>query len=294
MKPYRGAVAAFLILGVILFGIGLFLVGDQHKAFSHHLDFYTDLADVDGLNSGAHVRVNGFEAGEITKMEIPQKPTGKFRLKLHIDGKLKSLIRTDSVVTVETDGLVGDKFLLIHSGSETAQLVPDGGTIRGREPVELSAILQKVSGTVDQANTTIVDIRTRLDGTLDSIKNTVDNTNGIVTGIRQGHGPVGALLNDQQITSDLKSSLANTRVVTANLNQVSVQAGQVMADFQSRGLIAKADQSIDNIRHASKGTGSGQPAGQRESHAGFRSRRQWLYRGGKPTGNALEHQYSNQ
>ncbi len=252
MKPFRGAVAAFLILGTILFAVGLFLVGDQHKAFSHHLDFYTDLANVDGLNPGTHVRVNGFDAGQLTKVEIPQRPTGKFRLKLHIDGKLKTLIRTDSVVTVETDGLVGDKFVLIHSGSDNAQSVNDGGTIPGKEPVELSAILQKVNGTIDQANNTIVDVRTRLDGTLDSITNTVNNANGIVTSVRQGHGPVGALLNDQQITNDLKTTMGNTRQATANLDQITVQAGRVVSDFQSRNLVGKVDQSIDNVRHASE------------------------------------------
>ena len=252
MKPYRGAVAAFLLLGIILFGVGLFLLGNQHKAFSHHIDFYTDLANVDGLNPRAHVRVNGFDAGQITSVGIPQRPTEKFRLKLHVDGKLKNLIRSDSVVTVETDGLVGDKFLLIHSGSDKAQPVGDGGTIPGKEPIELSAILQKVSGTIDQANSTIADVRTRLDGTLDTITNAVNNTNGIVTGIRHGHGPVGALLNDPQITSDLKTTMANTRQATAKLNQVSVQAGQIVTDFQSRNLVGKVDQSFDNVRDASK------------------------------------------
>ena len=158
MKPYRGAIAAFFILGLTLFAVGLFLVGDRHKAFSHHVDFYTDLANVDGLNPGVHVLLNGFDAGQITKVEIPQRPTGKFRLKLHVGSKLKHLIRTDSVVTVETDGLVGDKFLLIHSGSDGAQPISDGGTILGKEPIEFSAILQKVSGTIDQANTTITDV----------------------------------------------------------------------------------------------------------------------------------------
>ena len=259
MKPYRGAVAAFVILGLLLFGVGLFLIGDKHKAFNHHLDFYADLANVNGMIRGTHVRVNGFDAGQVSQIDIPQHPRGRFHLKLHVDDKLRNLIRTDSIVTVETDGLVGDKFLLIHSGSDNAQLMQAGGTIPTKEPIELSAIIEKVNGTIDkvngtidQANTTIVDVRGRLDGTLDSITRTVNNTNGIVTGIRQGHGPVGALLNDPQITSDLKGTVANTRQATDNLNQVSVQAGQVMSDFQSRNMIAKADQSVDNIRHATE------------------------------------------
>ncbi len=251
MKPYRAAVAAFLILGTILFAVGLFLIGDQHKAFSHQLTLYTELGNVNGLIPGARVRVSGYEAGQIKQIDIPNHPSGKFRIQLHIDDKLKPLIRADSTVTVETDGLVGDKFLLVHNGGDGASEIADGATLPSREPVELSAIMQKVSGTIDQANATIGDVRGRLDGTLDAITRTVNNTNGIVSGIRQGHGPVGALLTDQQITNDLKGTMANTRQATANLEGVSVQAGQIVTDFQSRNLIGKADQSMDNIRDAS-------------------------------------------
>ncbi len=251
MKPYRAGVAAFLILGTILFAFGLFLIGDRHKAFSHQMTLYTQLGNVNGLIPGAQVRVSGYEAGQIQQIDIPNQPDGKFRIKLHIDDKLKALIRADSMVTVETDGLVGDKFLLVHSGGDGASSIADGATLPSKEPVELSAIMQKVSGTIDQANATIGDVRGRLDGTLDAITRTVNNTNGIVTGIRQGHGPVGALLTDQQITNDLKGTMANTRQATANLQAVSVQAGQIVTDFQSRNLIGKADQSMDSIRDAS-------------------------------------------
>ncbi len=251
MKPYRAAVAAFVILATVLFALGLFLIGNHHKAFSHQIDLYTDMADVNGLIPGAHVRVSGYDAGQLTHIAIPNQPSGKFRLTLHIDDKLKTLIRADSLVTVETDGLVGDKFLLVHNGSDGARPIGDGATLPSKEPLELSAIIQQVSGTVTQANATLGDVRVRLDGALDAITHTVNNTNGLVTGIREGHGPVGALLTDPQMTADVKATVSNTRQATANLKQITVQAGQMVADLQSRNLVGKADQSIDNIRDAS-------------------------------------------
>ena len=255
MQPYRAAVAAFVIVGIFLFGLSLFLIGDQHKAFSHRIDLYTDLANVNGLIPGSHVRVSGYDAGQISHIEIPSRPSGKFRLTLHVDEKLKTLIRGDSVVTVETDGLVGDKFVLVHSGSERGQEVQNGATLPSKEPIELSALMEKVSGTIDQANATVGDVRAHLDstfgrldgtfdhlnGTLDAIKLTVNNTNGIVTGLREGHGPIGALLTDQQITDDLKGSIANTRAATANLSEVSVQAKQVMSESSRRVAADRSD-----------------------------------------------------
>ena len=48
-------VGIFVTVAVLLFGAGLFLIGNQHKAFRKHTDFYTDLANVDGISKGAKV-----------------------------------------------------------------------------------------------------------------------------------------------------------------------------------------------------------------------------------------------
>ena len=67
--------------------------------------------------------------GLLVHIEIPDRPSAKFRLKLHVDNKLRNLIRVDSFVTLESDGLVGDNFLLIHEGSAQKQAVASGATI---------------------------------------------------------------------------------------------------------------------------------------------------------------------
>jgi phospholipid/cholesterol/gamma-HCH transport system substrate-binding protein len=123
MKINYAVVGVFVLSAVLLFSVGLFLIGNRHKAFSHHVDFSTKLNDVNGISPGSKVRVSGFEAGQVTRIEIPDQPSEKFRLKLHADDNLHNLIRDDSFVTVESDGLVGDKFLLIHEGRDLHNLV---------------------------------------------------------------------------------------------------------------------------------------------------------------------------
>jgi len=187
------------------------------------------LNSVNGLSPGSKVRVSGFEAGQVSTIAIPDRPSTKFRLKLRVDNKLHNLIRDDSFVTVESDGLVGDKFLLIHAGSDHDQEAVSGATLRAKEPIELSAIIAKMTGVMDQANTAIGDIKTKAEGTLDAISTTVNNTNGIVTGIRSGKGTVGMLLNDQQTATAAQNAVGNVQQAAANLNQVTVQAKQVMS-----------------------------------------------------------------
>ena len=259
MKPFRLAVATFVILGLLLFGITLFLIGNHNKAFQRHADFFTDLEDVNGLRKGSQVRVSGYQAGQVTGIEFPPQPGDKFRLKLHIDDKLRNLIRGDSVVTVETDGLVGDKFLLIHQGSVHKDELEAGATILSKEPIELSAVIEKISGTVDQANATLGDVHLavndlhgRLDHALDTVTATIENTNGIINTVRHGDGPIPTLLNDRQTALDIKAAVVNTRDATDNLDQVSVQAKQFITDFQSRDLIGKADTTLSNARDATQ------------------------------------------
>ncbi len=252
MKNHLAAAGVFVVSAIVLFGLGLFLIGDHHKAFSHHLDFYTDLANVNGLPQGVKVRVSGFDAGQLTAIQIPDRPSAKFRLKLHVDDKLRALIRTDSLVSIESDGLVGDKFILIHDGSDQAAQAANGATLPSKEPIELSAVIAKATGVMDQANAAIGDITKEAHGTLAAITTTVNNTNGIVTGIREGRGTIGVLLRDKQTADNVKAAVTNTREATATLNQTAIQTRQVITDFQSRNLFAKASDTLDNAKHASQ------------------------------------------
>jgi len=196
--------------------------------------------------------VSGFEAGQVSGIEIPDRPSEKFKLKLHVDDKLHNLIRDDSFVTVESNGLVGDKFLLIHEGSDQKQEAASGATLPAKEPIELSAVIAKMTGVMDQADSAIGDIKTKADGTLDAITTTVNNANALVTSIQSGKGAVGMLLTDQQTATAVKSAVGNAQQAAVNLNQVVVQAKQVMSDVRSRDLFAKAEDTLNNARDASR------------------------------------------
>jgi phospholipid/cholesterol/gamma-HCH transport system substrate-binding protein len=249
-KRYLAAAGAFVILSVILFGAILFLLGDRNKAFTHHVDFYTELTDINGIEHGAKVRVSGFEAGAVNGIELPSHASGKFRIKLHVDNKLHALIRTDSQVTVESDGLVGDKFLLIHEGTDQAPEATAGTTLPSKEPIELSAVIGKVDGVIDLATGTIKDVQGKVDGALDSITGTVNNTNGLVTSIRSGKGTIGMLLNDDTTAKQIKATVANAQQASANLQQTSLQVQQLVTDLQRRNLTQKADDTLASAQHA--------------------------------------------
>src|SRR6185295_3132711 len=106
----KTAMGAFMVGGLLLFGLGLFLIGDRRMLFSDSTNYYTEFAQVSSLEVGGKVRVGGMDAGEILEIIVPPKPGSKFRMKFRIVEKLVPVIRTDSIASIGTDGLLGNKF----------------------------------------------------------------------------------------------------------------------------------------------------------------------------------------
>src|SRR5580698_3501443 len=140
--PRRYLIAGlFIIAGVILFALGIFLVGSRHEAFSRHVLLYTEFADLDGIAKGSKVQVAGMDSGQVTGIEVPRSPSGHFRVQMKVDEQLHGLVRTDSVVTIDTEGVVGDTFLTIHSGSPNAAIAKGDSILPSKPPVSMSDLL---------------------------------------------------------------------------------------------------------------------------------------------------------
>jgi len=259
MKNHNVIVGIFVTAAIVLFGACLFLIGNQHKAFNRHVVFYTNFQNVDGIPKGAKVRVDGMDAGEVENVEIPGRPAQKFRLKMKVEDRLHGLIREDSVVTVETEGLVGDKFLLIHSGTDRSPEAPPESTLASKEPFEITKMLEQAQGIMTQASTTITalqgtmnDVSGRLDTTLDTATGTIKNVNGVVLDVRNGKGTAGLLLEDKATATDVKQSLANVRQTTEKLNSTSTRVDNLMADVQTRQLVPKIDDTLTSAKAATQ------------------------------------------
>jgi phospholipid/cholesterol/gamma-HCH transport system substrate-binding protein len=256
-------VGVFVIAGLALFSAGLFMIGNRHEAFARHVELYTEFSDVSGIVPGAKVQVAGMDAGEVLAMQVPSLPPAKFRVKVRINEKFRGLVRTDSVVTVGTEGVVGNRFLEIGAGSSRAPAVATGATLKGIEPTDLSAILELAKGTivnldntvrnanglVTNANGLITTVAGNLNATLDETKLTISNANEIVTGLKEGRGPAGMLLRDETLADQVRQIVTNAKNATGELNRAAAQAGTLMSELQSKGL---PDQVDDTVKEAKK------------------------------------------
>lgn len=284
MRIHPWAIGLFLIFGIGLFTAILFLIGNRHDLFGKHVEFYADFSDIGGLPRGAQVRVAGIEAGEVKGIEIPSSPASKFRLKLQVRANARGMVRTDSVVSIKTEGIVGDKYVFIREGTSGSPEAPDGATLPSKEPFDMGAALEKGSALLDKSSMlldnlqgSVTDLHGRLDIALDSVTKTVNHVNGLVTEVQPdirkmagnasqitdtingivsdlnaGKGPAGLLLKDETTRKQLQATLSNAQQATSNLSDASARADKILADVQSRDLAAKAQAILENVRATSE------------------------------------------
>jgi phospholipid/cholesterol/gamma-HCH transport system substrate-binding protein len=285
MQNKNVSVGLFVVGGLLLFGAGLFLIGDRRQAFGEHAEYYAEFTNLAGLSSGAEVRVGGMAAGEVVGIGVPDSPSSRFRVKWRIRGALRGLVRTDSVVTIDTEGVVGGTYLAVRPGTVQGAQAAALATIPSQDPAELSELLTRGSSLLNDAQAMLKDVGGKLSGTLDGVSAAVSNVNDIAVGLKQGRGAAGMLLTDdalakqvrQSITStttnidelvagikagrgavgillrndavsgQVQESINNVQLATANLADVTRQAGAMVSQLNAQKLPEKAGAVIDNL-----------------------------------------------
>src|SRR5215470_6870500 len=158
MKNRNVSVGLFVVGGLLLFGAGMFLIGDRRQAFGQNVEYYSEFVNLAGLSNGAKVRVGGMNAGEVLDIGVPDSPSSRFRVKWRITAKLRGLVRADSVVTIDTEGVVGGTYVSVRPGSARTAEAAALATIPSREPVELSELLTRGTGLLNDAQTMLSQI----------------------------------------------------------------------------------------------------------------------------------------
>jgi phospholipid/cholesterol/gamma-HCH transport system substrate-binding protein len=245
------AVGIFIIAGATLFALGIFLVGSRHQAFSRHVLLYTEFADLDGIAKGSKVQVAGMDAGQVARIDVPNSPSGHFRVQMKVDESLHGLVRTDSVVTVDTEGVVGDTFLTIHSGSPNAAIAQADSVLQSKPPVSMSDLLTHGLGIMNDADATIKQVGGKLNVALDGVNGAVGNANDLLVGLKEGRGPAGMLLRDEKMAGQIRETMSNVQATTSNLHQASGRVNSLVADVQQRQLPQQLDDTMTQIHSAS-------------------------------------------
>ena len=194
----------FIVGTLAILAAGVFLIGDKQFLFSSTYPLTTTFKTVGGLNNGAEVRVGGVHQGTVKQIQLPTQAEGEMTVLMDLRKSTKQVIRTDSVATLQTEGLLGNKYVEISFGSPGAHNVDDDGTIAGTPPLEIADLIRKTNEILDTTTQT-----------MGSVRESAERFKEISAKIDQGTGTVGALVNDRKVYAQLDQMTAQARTGAA-------------------------------------------------------------------------------
>jgi len=137
-------------------------------------NIYVTFNDIAGLEKKAPVMLNGLEVGKVDDINITYGNVGtSLTLKLWLDGKAK--VREDSIVSIKTLGLMGEKFIQISSTGNKDFINP-GTTLEGKPYLDIDALLEQVQFITK-------DVTTQVNKLVANLNNTVDDNKGSISQI---------------------------------------------------------------------------------------------------------------
>jgi len=229
MTRMRGAVVgAFVLGGLVLFGTGLFLIGDRRLLFSDQFELNATFGRVTGLEVGTQVRLAGLRAGEVLEVRIPSRPADPFVVRMRLREDLHSLIRADSVPAIQTDGIVGNAFIQLSVGTDAAPVVAPGDTLTGRDPVEFADLIQEGQETFRTVAAEIIDLRGDVSDAIRGLTETAEAATDVI-------GEVGTHVESiaeasADVVRDAQAALAEAQAVLGDIRAGRGTIGRLVTD----------------------------------------------------------------
>jgi phospholipid/cholesterol/gamma-HCH transport system substrate-binding protein len=228
----------FIIATLLLLSSGIFLIGDKKFLFSSTYRLNAEFQNVAGLIEGAPVRVRGIHKGTVTRIILPKTPNGKVTISMNLDSETRDIVKKDSIASIQSEGLLGDKYVEISFGSAEAGWVKSGETIGSKPPIDISNLIDKTN-----------DI---LDSTKEAVQNAAEATGdlkSITAKINGGKGTVGALINDPTMYAQATAGATAFRENMDALKQNFLLRGF----FKKRGYEDSSELTKNAISHLPPG-----------------------------------------
>lgn len=216
LKNYKLKLGFFVAAGVILFFLAIFVIGKQKNLFDPVFKISANFQNVSGLQVGNAVRFSGINVGTVDQIKIINDSTVQVALLIKKD--VQKFIKEDSEAGIGSEGIIGDKVVVISQGGNSKKVVKDGQLITSSEPIETDAIMESLQITADNAAIATGEITE------------------ILAKVNEGKGSLGKLINDDSMAKDLDATMTNLKTSTKKLDE-NMEAAK--HNFLLRGYFKK-------------------------------------------------------
>jgi phospholipid/cholesterol/gamma-HCH transport system substrate-binding protein len=148
-------VGAFVVVTLVVAGFGLLSLGSGSGLLRPRYRLVTYFENVQGLVAGAPVRLVGKDVGTVEFVTFAplQGDLPPVRVVLQIDASVQDRIRSDSVTSIGTIGLLGDKYVEVSMGTISGRVLREGDEIASISPLDLNVAVVRGSEAIDNIAT---------------------------------------------------------------------------------------------------------------------------------------------
>lgn len=206
-----------VITGTLLFTVAVYLIGQKQDMFSNTFNLRVVFNNVSGLQPGNNVRFSGINVGSVLGVNIQNDST--IEVVLRVKEEVRKFIKQDALVTIGTDGLMGNMIININPGKGNVPIVEDNDLLQSYTRVKTDDILKTLNMTNENA---AMLTRSLLD---------------VVENIQHGKGTLSYLVYDTMLRINLFQSVENLQKATQKTNLLLANLQDMAGDIESgKGL----------------------------------------------------------
>lgn len=231
-------VGAFVLAGLIITGLVIFLIGDERRLFERQVTYHAVFDDVQGLKPGAPIRMGGIDIGTVGRVGYGKDPSDfRLHVELRIVRSEAVRIREDAVASIANKGLLGDKMVEISGGSRERSALPPGSTIATAQDAGLENLMSEVGAMAQKAKAILDNLEATTKGLADAqlqedLHGSIAAARTILTHVAEGDGYVNRLLADPKEADRVSSLLANLDRAGGELAKTIAEARRMLEQVQ--------------------------------------------------------------
>jgi len=229
MKNNRPVVVGiFILLGLAILVIAIFTLGGQKKTFVKSFTIHAVFNDVGGLIKGGNVWFSGVKVGTVKSIGFVNN--SQVEVTMSIEKDIESHIRKNAMAKIGSDGLIGNKIVIIYGGDSTMPEVEKNDFLT----VEKSTSTDDMLATLQANNKNLLAITSDFK----SISKKIDS----------GTGTLATLVNNPAMAQKLSAAIDDLKATVANFKTVSLSSKNVLSNLQDfSGKLNTKGNSVNDL-----------------------------------------------
>lgn len=207
-----------VIAGSLFLIFSLYMIGKNQNIFGSSITLLAQIDHVNGLVQGNNVRFQGMEVGTVKSIDMKNDST--IIMTMLIRKSMLVFIKKNALITINTDGLMGNKIVQIHPQPGESGTVEEGDILYPLNQVGTEEMLKKLSSTSEYLEMTLINLA--------EITERLNRSKAI-----------WQILEDPELAIDLKAAFREFHTAGTNASSMAKSGKELMSSLESGDGLVK-------------------------------------------------------